>query len=129
MPVGFKWFVAGLLDGSLGFGGEESAGASFLRQDGTVWTTDKDGIVMDLLALEMMATTGRDPSELYAELTRELGDAVYERIDAPATPDEKRILFNLSTSDVSSSELAGDPIETVLGSRQATVPQLAASKW
>ncbi len=82
VPVGFKWFVSGLLDGSLGFGGEESAGASFLRRDGTVWTTDKDGIIMDLLAAEMMAKTGRDPSQLYRDLTNELGEPVYERIDA-----------------------------------------------
>ena len=94
VPVGFKWFVPGLLDGSLGFGGEESAGASFLRRDGTVWTTDKDGIIMDLLAVELMARTGRDPSELYAELTRELGAPVYERIDAPATAEEKAVLLD-----------------------------------
>ena len=94
VPVGFKWFVPGLLDGSLGFGGEESAGASFLRRDGTVWTTDKDGIIMDLLAVEIMARTGRDPSELYAELTRELGAPVYERIDAPATPEEEGVLLH-----------------------------------
>jgi phosphoglucomutase len=114
VPVGFKWFVPGLLDGSLGFGGEESAGASFLRPDGTVWTTDKDGIIMDLLAAELMARTGRDPSELYAELTRELGAPVYERIDAPATAEEKAVLLGLSPTDISASELAGYPIETVL---------------
>jgi phosphoglucomutase len=114
VPVGFKWFVPGLLDGSLGFGGEESAGASFLRRDGTVWTTDKDGIIMDLLAVELMARTGRDPAELYAELTRELGAPVYERIDAPATAEEKAILLDLSPGDVSASELAGHPIETLL---------------
>jgi phosphoglucomutase len=114
VPVGFKWFVPGLLDGSLGFGGEESAGASFLRRDGTVWTTDKDGIIMDLLAAELMARTGRDPAELYAELTQELGAPVYERIDAPATAEEKAVLLNLSPTDVSASELAGYPIETVL---------------
>jgi phosphoglucomutase len=90
VPVGFKWFVSGLLDGSLGFGGEESAGASFLRRDGSVWTTDKDGIVMDLVAVELMARMGRDPSELYRDLTDKLGATVYERIDAPATPEEKR---------------------------------------
>src|SRR6266540_1221169 len=114
VPVGFKWFVPGLLDGTLGFGGEESAGASFLRRDGTVWTTDKDGIVMDLLAVEMMARTGRDPSELYAELTRELGAPVYERIDAHATAEEKAVLLDLSPGDVSASELAGDPMEALL---------------
>jgi phosphoglucomutase len=114
VPVGFKWFVPGLLDGSLGFGGEESAGASFLRRNGTVWTTDKDGIIMDLLAVELMARTGRDPSELYAELTPELGAPVYERIDAPATAEEKAILLDLSPGDVSASELAGHPIESLL---------------
>jgi phosphoglucomutase len=114
VPVGFKWFVPGLLEGSLGFGGEESAGASFLRRDGTVWTTDKDGIVMDLLAVELMARTGRNPSELYADLTRELGAPIYERIDAPATPDEKEMLLNLSAEDVTASELAGDPIQARL---------------
>jgi len=114
VPVGFKWFVPGLLDGSLGFGGEESAGASFLRRDGTVWTTDKDGIIMDLLAIELMARTGRDPSELYAELTRELGAPVYERIDAPATAEEKAVLLDLSPGDVSASELASHPIEALL---------------
>ena len=114
VPVGFKWFVPGLLEGSLGFGGEESAGATFLRRDGTVWTTDKDGIVMDLLAVELMARTGRDPSELYADLTRELGAPIYERIDAPATPDEKEMLGNLSAEGVTASELAGDPIQARL---------------
>ena len=110
VPVGFKWFVDGLLDGSLGFGGEESAGASFLRRDGTVWSTDKDGIIMDLLAAEMMARTGRDPSELYRELTRELGDPQYARIDAPATPDQKHRLSKLSAEQVRATTLAGDPI-------------------
>jgi phosphoglucomutase len=114
VPVGFKWFVPGLLDGSLGFGGEESAGASFLRRDGTVWTTDKDGIIMDLLAAELMARSGRDPSELYAELTRELGAPLYERIDAPATGEQKAVLLKLSPRDVSATELAGHPIETLL---------------
>ncbi len=110
VPVGFKWFVSGLLDGSLGFGGEESAGASFLRRDGTVWTTDKDGIIMDLLAAEMTARTGRDPSQLYRQLTQELGDPVYERIDAPATPEQKAILSKLSADRVTAAELAGDRI-------------------
>jgi phosphoglucomutase len=114
VPVGFKWFVPGLLDGSLGFGGEESAGASFLRRDGTAWATDKDGIIMDLLGVEIMARTGRDPSELYSELTRALGAPVYERIDAPATAEEKAVLLNLSPGDVSASELAGDPINALL---------------
>ncbi|TKS64772.1 MAG: phosphoglucomutase, alpha-D-glucose phosphate-specific [Nitrospira sp.] len=110
VPVGFKWFVSGLLDGSLGFGGEESAGASYLRRDGTVWTTDKDGIIMNLLAAEMMAKTGRDPGELYRELTKELGEPVYERIDAAATPAQKTLLSKLSPDQVRSTELAGDNI-------------------
>jgi len=114
VPVGFKWFVPGLLDGSLGFGGEESAGASFLRRDGTVWVTEKDGIIMDLLAVEIMAKTGRDPSELYHELTRELGAPVYERIDASATAEQKAVLLKLSPEDVKASELAGDPIQAML---------------
>jgi phosphoglucomutase len=116
VPVGFKWFVSGLLDGSLGFGGEESAGASFLRRDGTVWTTDKDGIVMNLLAAEIMAVTGRDPSELYQDFTRELGAPDYERIDAPATREQKAALLKLSPTDVSVSVLAGDPIQSTLTS-------------
>jgi phosphoglucomutase len=114
VPVGFKWFVSGLLDGSLGFGGEESAGASFLRRDGTVWSTDKDGIIMDLLAAEMMAKTGLDPSELYRALTNELGEPVYERIDAPATPAQKTILSKLSPDQVKATELAGDKIVAML---------------
>jgi phosphoglucomutase len=114
VPVGFKWFVPGLLDGSLGFGGEESAGASFLQRDGTVWTTDKDGIIMDLLAVEIMARIGRDPSELYAELTHELGAPFYQRIDAAATGEQKAALLALSPGDVSATELAGRPIESLL---------------
>ena len=110
VPVGFKWFVEGLLDGSLGFGGEESAGASFLRTDGTVWTTDKDGLIMDLLAAEMMARTGRDPSDLYRELTVELGEPRYARVDAPATPAQKNKLSRLSAEQVRATTLAGDPI-------------------
>lgn len=110
VPVGFKWFVKGLLEGSLGFGGEESAGASFLRRDGMVWSTDKDGLIMNLLAAEMMARTGRDPGELYRELTKELGEPVYERIDAAATPEQKTILSKLSPDQVQVSELAGDTI-------------------
>ncbi|HSL03296.1 MAG TPA: phosphoglucomutase (alpha-D-glucose-1,6-bisphosphate-dependent) [Nitrospiraceae bacterium] len=110
VPVGFKWFVNGLLDGSLGFGGEESAGSSFLRRDGSVWTTDKDGIIMDLLAAEMMAKTGLDPSELYRELANELGEPRYERIDAAATPAQKTILSKLSPDQVQAVELAGDKI-------------------
>jgi len=114
VPVGFKWFVPGLLDGSLGFGGEESAGASFLRGDGTAWSTDKDGIVLALLAVEMMVCTGRSPSEIYTDLTAELGAPVYERVDAPATAREKAILIGLSPDDVAARELAGDPIESRL---------------
>jgi phosphoglucomutase len=110
VPVGFKWFVAGLLDGSLGFGGEESAGASFLRRDGTVWTTDKDGILLDLLACEILARTGRDPGELYRELEERFGSPVYERIDAPATRDQKAALAGLSPEMVTTRTLAGDPI-------------------
>jgi phosphoglucomutase len=116
VPVGFKWFVDGLLDGALGFGGEESAGASFLRHDGTVWTTDKDGIILALLAAEMMAKTGRDPGELYRDLTREFGDPVYERIDAPATPEQKTLLQKLSPEQIQDSELAGEKIEAMLTS-------------
>lgn len=114
VPVGFKWFVSGLLDGSLGFGGEESAGASFLRRDGSVWTIDKDGIIMDLLATEMMAKTGRNPGELYRDLTNELGEPVYERKDAPATPQQKAILSKLSPDQVNATELAGDKIVTMM---------------
>ncbi len=110
VPVGFKWFVPGLLDGSIGFGGEESAGASFLRRDGTTWTTDKDGIVMDLLAVEILARTGKDPGELHQEMTAELGAPLYARIDAPATPAEKKILKALSPEAVKATTLAGDPI-------------------
>jgi phosphoglucomutase len=114
VPVGFKWFVDGLLSGSLGFGGEESAGASFLRRDGTVWTTDKDGIVLGLLAAEMTAVTGRDPGELYRELTREFGEPAYERIDAPATPEQKAILSRLAPRQVAASTLAGETITNLL---------------
>jgi len=114
VPVGFKWFVDGLLDGSLGFGGEESAGASLLRRDGTVWTTDKDGIVMGLLAAEILARSGKDPGEWYEALAAEFGAPVYERIDAPATAEQKAVLAALSPEQVSARELAGDPIEAML---------------
>jgi phosphoglucomutase len=114
VPVGFKWFVDGLLDGSLGFGGEESAGASFLRRDGHVWTTDKDGIIMGLLAAEMMARTGKDPGEIYRALTDQFGAPVYQRIDAPATAQQKDLLAKLSPQQVTASELAGDPIAAML---------------
>lgn len=114
VPVGFKWFVAGLESGEYGFGGEESAGASFLRRDGTVWTTDKDGIIMDLLAAEILAKTERDPGEHYADLEKRFGSPVYERIEAPATVEQKAVLKKLSPDQVSASQLAGDPIEATL---------------
>jgi phosphoglucomutase len=114
VPVGFKWFVDGLVTASLGFGGEESAGASFLRRDGSVWTTDKDGIILGLLAAEMSAVTGKDPGELYRDLTSENGDPAYERIDAPATPEQKKILAGLTARDITASELAGDKITSIL---------------
>ena len=114
VPVGFKWFVTGLVDGSLGFGGEESAGASFLRRDGSVWTTDKDGIIACLLAAEMTARTGRDPSAAYEELTSRFGAPVYRRIDAPATPAQKAVLAQLSPEQVPATELAGEPVTAVL---------------
>ena len=114
VPVGFKWFVAGFVNGTLAFGGEESAGASLLRRDGTVWTTDKDGIVLGLLAAEMTAVTGRDPGELYDDLTREFGAFAYERIDAPATPEEKAALQQLSPQQITVAEIAGDKITRLL---------------
>jgi len=114
VPVGFKWFVAGLIDGSLGFGGEESAGASFLTRGGGVWSTDKDGIIADLLACEMTAQTGRDPGDAYGELTERFGAPAYRRIDAPATPEQKVALGRLSPSDVTAKTLAGDRITAIL---------------
>jgi phosphoglucomutase len=114
VPVGFKWFVGGLLDGSLGFGGEESAGASFLRTDGSVWTTDKDGIVPALLSAEITARIGRDPGEIYRELEREFGVSVYDRVEAPATPEQKQMLAQLSPQQIKSAELAGEKIQTIL---------------
>jgi phosphoglucomutase len=114
VPVGFKWFVPGLLDGSLGFGGEESAGASFLRRDGSAWSTDKDGIIMNLLAVELTARLGKDPADLYAALTSKLGAPFYERVDAPATRAQKAALLKLAPEDVKATELAGDPIESML---------------
>lgn len=110
VPVGFKWFGDGLLDGSVGFGGEESAGASFLRFDGSVWTTDKDGIILALLAAEITATTGKDPQDHYVKLTKQFGEPVYARIDAPATPEQKAQLKKLSANDVKDAELAGEKI-------------------
>jgi phosphoglucomutase len=115
-PVGFKWFVDGLAGGLFGFAGEESAGASFLRRDGEVWTTDKDGIILGLLAAEMTARTGRDPSQLFDDLTRDLGTPFYERIDAPATPAQKNLLKALSPGKLAMQELAGEPVRTALTS-------------
>jgi phosphoglucomutase len=135
VPVGFKWFVPGLLEGSLGFGGEESAGASFLRRDGTVWTTDKDGIVMDLLAVEMRARSGKDPGVLYRELAAALGAPVYARVDAPATPAEKAILKRLSPAAVAATQLAGEPITAKLtrapgnGAEIGGLKIVAANGW
>jgi len=135
VPVGFKWFVDGLLDGSLGFGGEESAGASFLRLDGGVWTTDKDGIVPALLSAEITARMGRDPGELYAELTREFGAPVYDRVEAPATPKQKQMLKQLSAQQISSAELAGEKIQSILtkapgnGAPIGGLKAIAASGW
>ncbi|MFF4621385.1 phosphoglucomutase (alpha-D-glucose-1,6-bisphosphate-dependent) [Nonomuraea jabiensis] len=118
VPVGFKWFVPGLLDGSLGFGGEESAGASFLRRDGSVWSTDKDGIILALLASEIQAVTGKSPSAHYRELVERFGEPAYARVDAPATREEKAVLGKLSAAQVKASSLAGEPITTV----QTTAP-------
>jgi phosphoglucomutase len=135
VPVGFKWFADGLLDGSLGFGGEESAGASFLRLDGTVWTTDKDGMVPALLSAEIRARIGRDPGELYQDLTRELGEPVYDRVEAPATPAQKTLLAALSAAQVTITELAGEKVEQVLtqapgnGAPIGGVKVIARSGW
>jgi phosphoglucomutase len=135
MPVGFKWFVPGLFDGSCCFGGEESAGASFLRRDGTVWTTDKDGLIMDLLAAEITARTGKDPGEHYRELTAEFGPTYYTRIDAPATPEQKARLAKLSPEAVRESSMAGEPIIAKLTRAPANnaaiggLKVVAASGW
>jgi phosphoglucomutase len=112
-PVGFKWFVDGLGNGSFGFAGEESAGASFLKRDGSVWTTDKDGIILGLVAAEMLAKTARDPSQLFAELTAELGAPFYERIDIPATPQLKSALKKITPETLGIKELAGDPVRAM----------------
>jgi phosphoglucomutase len=114
VPVGFKWFVDGLINGSLGFGGEESAGASFLKRDGSVWTTDKDGLIPGLLAAEITAHTGRDPGEMFNRLTSELGVPYYQRIDAPATAAQKNLLKSLTGEQLGMSELAGEPVRSVL---------------
>jgi phosphoglucomutase len=128
VPVGFKWFVDGLVSGSLGFGGEESAGASFLRRDGKVWTTDKDGIIMGLLAAEMTAATGKDPGELYKDLTTEFGDPVYERIDSPATREQKKVLASLAPKDVQETELAGEKITSMLTTAPGTTDPIGGLK-
>jgi phosphoglucomutase len=135
VPVGFKWFVDGLLDGSLGFGGEESAGASFIRRDGGVWTTDKDGIVPALLSAEITARLGRDPGEIYGDLAREFGEPLFERIDAPATPAQKTMLSKLSARQVTSKDLAGEKIQSILtqapgnGAAIGGLKVLAQSGW
>ena len=135
MPVGFKWFSPGLLDGSLGFGGEESAGASFLRRDGSVWTTDKDGIVPALLSAEMTARTGRDPGELYAQLAADLGTPVSDRVDSAATPQQKKQLAALAPEKLGATELAGEPIVEVLnkapwnGAALGGIKVIAKSGW
>ena len=135
VPVGFKWFAAGLLDGSLGFGGEESAGASFLRRDGSAWTTDKDGIVLALLAAEISACRGRDPGTLYTELARELGTPVADRVDAPATPQQKKQLAALVPQRIDTAELAGEKIASILGNAPGngapigSVKVIAESGW
>jgi phosphoglucomutase len=135
VPVGFKWFVDGMFDGSLGFVGEESAGAAFLRTDGTVWTTDKDGIAPALLSAEITARTGRDPGVLYRELTAELGEPTADRVEAPATPEQKQRLAKLSPQQVAITELAGEPILRVLDRAPANdapiggIKVIAASGW
>jgi phosphoglucomutase len=135
VPVGFKWFVPGLIDGSVAFGGEESAGASFLRKDGTVWTTDKDGILLALLASEIIAVTGKTPSQLYTELTEQYGAPVYERIDAAATKAQKAALGKLTGDAITATELAGEPIELTLseapgnGAAVGGVKVVTASAW
>ena len=135
VPVGFKWFVPGLLDGSLGFGGEESAGASFLRRDGSPWSTDKDGLILALLGAEILAVTGKSPSERYAELTERFGTPAYARVDAPATRAQKAVLAKLSAGQVTASTLAGAPITSVLtsapgnGARLGGVKVSTADAW
>jgi phosphoglucomutase len=135
VPVGFKWFVPGLVDGSFGFGGEESAGASFLRKDGTVWTTDKDGILLTLLSGEITAVTGKDPSEHYAALVARHGEPAYARVDAPANREEKAKLANLSPEQVGATELAGEPITAKLteapgnGARIGGLKVTTANGW
>jgi len=135
VPVGFKWFVDGLLDGSLGFGGEESAGASFSRLDGAVWTTDKDGLIPALLSAEITARIGRDPGEIYQDLTREFGAPAYDRVDAPATPDQKELLSKLSPQQVKITDMAGEKIQSILttapgnGAPIGGLKAIAESAW
>ena len=135
VPVGFKWFVDGRLDGPLGFGGEESAGAAFTRRDGSVWTTDEDGIVPALLSAEITARIGRDPGDIYRELAREFGEPVYDRVEAPATPEQKQRLQQLSAQQIPPVELAGEKIQSILtqapgnGAPIAGVKVIAASGW
>jgi phosphoglucomutase len=135
VPVGFKWFVDGLFAGWLGFGGEESAGASFLARNGSVWSTDKDGIIAALLSAEITARTGKDPGEIYAQLTRENGESVYERIDAPANAEQRARLGKLSPRDISVSDLAGEKIKSILttapgdGSPIGGVKVIAENGW
>jgi phosphoglucomutase len=135
VPVGFKWFANGLFDGSLGFGGEESAGASFLRRDGSVWTTDKDGIAAALLSAEITARTGQDPAVLYGALTRDLGEVAADRLEAAATDEQKRKLASLSPQQVQIRELAGEPIRSVLNRAPANdapiggIKVIAESGW
>jgi phosphoglucomutase len=135
VPVGFKWFVSGLLDGSLGFGGEESAGASFLRRDGSVWTTDKDGILLDLLAAEITAVTGKDPGEHFGEICSAFGTPYYKRLDTPATRDQKAALGKLSPQAVAATTLGGEPIVSLLtkapgnGAAIGGLKVVAANGW
>jgi phosphoglucomutase len=135
VPVGFKWFVDGLLDGTLGFAGEESAGASFLSRDGSAWSTDKDGIIAALLSAEMTARAGRDPGEIYEELSREHGPSFYERIDAPANAEQRAALAKLSAKDITATELAGEKIQQVLtaapgnGKPIGGIKVIAANGW
>jgi phosphoglucomutase len=135
VPVGFKWFVGGLLDGSLGFGGEESAGASFLCRDGSVWTTDKDGLILGLLAAEITARTKQDPGEAYDRITRALGVPFYERIDAPATAEQRRLLRTLPADGLGIKELAGEPVSATFSTAPGNnapiggIKMVAASGW
>ena len=127
-PVGFKWFVDGLMSSSIGFAGEESAGCTFLRRDGSIWTTDKDGIIAGLLAAEMTAVTGKDPGQLYQDLTTEFGDPAYERIDSPATPEQKTVLSRLTASDVTETQLAGEKIDSIITTAPGSTDSIGGVK-